>query len=162
MTRCDWPRRKQNCKKEVSINDVEPTVFKEFLLYLYSGSEEHLNWKNISEFYKLANTYRVQDLTELCTEYLKKKLRNENFFEIYLISLELYDLELLEAVLRFFKRNEQEIVSSDKYGDFLRDHRDKAWILFIPFKCSDQRIVERINLTTLSTGSTMHRQSFSE
>lgn len=130
MTKYEWPPT-ENCKWEVSINDVEPAIFKEFLLYLYSGSSEHLNMKNLSEFYKLGDTYCVQDLKELCIEYGKRNLCMENFFDIFLISQESNNLELLEAVTQFFRKDQEEIISSENCLNFLTSHPDKACVLSI-------------------------------
>lgn len=60
-------------------------TFQQFLLYLYSGNVEHLNWNNIAELCKLAEKCCVYDLKELCMERGKITLSVERF-ENFLLS----------------------------------------------------------------------------
>lgn len=119
----------QKRKNELSIDDTDPAIFEEFLLYLYSGSEEHLNWKSIPELYKLGDRYGVHDLKELCIKRVKRDLSVENFFDIFLFSQEPDNSELSEVTIQFFQKDPKEIIKSEKFLELIKDYPDKAYVL---------------------------------
>ena len=50
---------------QVKISDIEPTVFRDFLYFLYTG---RLNSANIHDLYMAADKYQVETLKSLCTK----------------------------------------------------------------------------------------------
>lgn len=114
---------------EMTIIDADPAVFKEFLLYLYTGDEEDLDWKNIADLYTLGDKYFVQDLKHLCVERIKTHISIENFFQIFYISQQLNNLNISESVIQFFLEDAKEIVASEKCIEFVKTHREESNVL---------------------------------
>lgn len=114
---------------EITITDSTPTVFEEFLLYLYSGSEKHLNVKNITELYDLGDKYFMGDLKDLCVKRMISNMSTENFFEIFLFSQQHNDTILSKAATQLFLKHSESIVNSKKWMGFLRKYPDHTDVL---------------------------------
>lgn len=115
--------------KTMAINDADPEIFLQFLLYIYTGDEEHLDWKNIVELYKMGDKYCVEDLKELCVERMKTNISVENVFEIFMLSQQIDDSELSAITIQFFFENSNEIFERESYVEFMKDYPDESYVL---------------------------------
>lgn len=108
---------KEKLSGEVSIQDADPAIFQEFLFYIYSGREENISWnKNVTDLFKLADKYCVDDLRWLCVERMKDYISVENFFDILHISQQLKPTwELWKVIIRFFIEESKEIVKNEMF-----------------------------------------------
>lgn len=120
---------KEKRSGEVFITDADPAAFREFLLYLYTGEEEHLDWKNVAELYNLGDKYCVDDLKYLCVVRMKTHISIENFFQVFCISQQLNNLELSESVIQFFLEDSKELVASEKYIQFVKQNPKETSVL---------------------------------
>lgn len=114
---------------EVTLIDADPAVFRLFLLYLYSGDEQHMDGKNITELYKLGDKYCVEDLRYLCVERMMTHLSIENFCDVFHISQQIQNSELSESVIQFFFEDLKEIIRSEKYVEFRKAHPEETRVL---------------------------------
>lgn len=70
---------------EITVEDVSVDNFLVFLKFLYTGKNE-FNMKNIADILKLADRYSINNLTQICSDFLIKKLKIDNalnFMERY-------------------------------------------------------------------------------
>lgn len=70
---------------EITVEDVSSDSFLVFLKFLYTGKKE-FNMRNISDILKLADRYSINNLTQICSQFLKKKINIDNalsFIEKY-------------------------------------------------------------------------------
>ena len=103
----------------VEIDDFEPTTFKEFLLYLYTGNKNHLSMKNVMELYKMGIMYVMEDLVECCTEHIEKNITIENFYDFFLLSQLHNDSKINDAAICFFLKNSKAITESEEWLELL-------------------------------------------
>lgn len=108
----------------VTIEDVEPGVFKEFLLYLYSGNDNLLSWKNVTQLYKLADTYGMEDLKIGCTNDINENImeHKENFVELFKLSRLLNDSTLTEVLIQGFLKMSSEIVRREDWVSYMSEN----------------------------------------
>lgn len=112
---------KEKVSGVVAIEDVTPTTFQDFLLYLYTGSNDHLSLKNVNSLYKLGDKYAVEDLKSLCVEYIKKNITVGSFFEFFQLSQLHNDSELTDATVQFFAKNSEEVIENEEWLIFLSE-----------------------------------------
>lgn len=112
---------KEKVSGVVTIEDVKSSKFQDFLLYLYTGSGDHLSLKNITDLYKLGDKYVVEDLKSLCVEYIKRNITVERFFDFYHLSQLHNDSKLIDTTIGFFSKNLEEIIENKNWLAFLSE-----------------------------------------
>lgn len=113
----------------VRIVDAEPTVFQEFLLYLYTGNNNHLNWKNVIDIYKLGDKYFLEDLKNSCVEQMMINMSTENFTKFFLLSQQCNESGLTETAVKFFLKNSKEIVDNENWLPFMSQNPAECNVL---------------------------------
>lgn len=113
-------RMKQSQTRNVHINDADPIVFRQFLLYIYSSDKRHLNWQNVKELYKLADKYMVNGLKWLCVNHMKNNLSKSNVIDFFELGQKHSDYLLIDAAQNFFLPRCIELVASTKWMKFLK------------------------------------------
>ena len=114
---------------KIIVKDVDSTIFQEFLLYLYTGSEEHLSMGNVIDLYKLADKYTVEDLKDVCVDHIKENITLENFCEFFLLSQQYNDSNLTDVTKKFFLKNSKEIVHHESWIKLLSENPVQSNIL---------------------------------
>lgn len=61
----EHPKKKGDGPLQINIDDVDPTIFEEFLYFLYTG-EPKISMLDNEELLKLAIRYQLNTLVELC------------------------------------------------------------------------------------------------
>ena len=90
MFRSDANEKRSNV---VDIDDCDPSIFSDFLYFLYGGSIEYHsrdNDENLSKacnLFTLADKYNVGELRSQCWEFMINNLSPENFSEIMSLPL---------------------------------------------------------------------------
>lgn len=106
---------KEKANSVITVKDADPTTFEQFLLYLYSGDKDYLSWANVTDLYKLANKYAVEDMKKLCMDHIRENITVENFCELYKHSELHIDSELTNIIVQFFLKKSKEIVRSENW-----------------------------------------------
>ncbi|XP_046656712.1 TD and POZ domain-containing protein 1-like [Daphnia pulicaria] len=112
----------------VNIADSEMDVFKEMLVYLYTGKAPKLTENNFTQsVYEVADKYGVKSLQDDCVNLLVTQLSNNNAMEV-LVWAQFHSLsKLFEKALRFIAKNSEELCSQPAWLDFMKDH-PKLWL----------------------------------
>lgn len=110
----------------ITIKDAEPTVFQDFIMYIYTGNKEHVNWKNLTEMYMLGDKYGVKDLKSLCVQMIRERMTIINFYNFFILSQRNNDSELKDVTVNFFVRYAKEIVVTDDWKTFLSTNIDEC------------------------------------
>jgi hypothetical protein len=107
----------------VNIADSEMDVFKEMLVYLYTGKAPKLTENNFTQsVYEVADKYGVKSLQDDCVNLLVSQLSNNNAMEV-LVWAQFHSLsKLFEKALRFIAKNSEELCSQPAWLDFMKDH----------------------------------------
>lgn len=129
-SRCDWFRKalqsgmKEDIDKKIIIHDTNPTVFKVFLEYLYSGklTPSMLTNEQLVDLLVLSDGFEVDFLKQACESGLEYTIDLEN--AIYLLSLaDNYNAKSLKnACLEFIAQNE-ELTESEIFYELPLDLR---------------------------------------
>lgn len=117
----------------VPIEDIDPSVFTEFLNFLYAGELEDLNSDNALNLYVAADKYEVEELKIICLKYMLQNITVSNFCDIITVSLQYVERKLTDAATEFFVENSLEIVKTRKWQTFLYTNGTVANELFIKY-----------------------------
>lgn len=117
----------------IKVSDCDPTSFKDFLLYLYTGKVENFSSNNVCHLYKTADKYNVQELKRLCVRYMKRNLSVMNLFDIVMLANQFKETELISLAQEFFNRNAVEIFKRDDWEEFLVENFPVANQLLINY-----------------------------
>ena len=98
----------------VEIQDVDADVFRIFLYFLYTASEEDITPENALQLYTLADKYEVTGLKECCLDHVLDGITVENCCDVFRLALRHNHYHLLEACCVFFEENLREIIIATK------------------------------------------------
>jgi speckle-type POZ protein len=104
--------------KTVHIEDIEPTVFKELLRYLYTGT---VNADVTKEGLFLASVkYQIDTLKRQCEEHLMGDLDVENVVRRLMLARSHSSSDLLEAAIQFIARNKQVVCHRVEWKELIK------------------------------------------
>ncbi|XP_057378068.1 uncharacterized protein LOC130700076 [Daphnia carinata] len=110
---------------KVKIDDCEMDVFKQLLVYLYTGNVPNLSDdKTIVMFFKLSDKYGIETLKNQCVELLVKRVTISNAISLLILSRLHAVPKLLESVLEFVAGNGFEVCSQQKWMDLMKHYPD--------------------------------------
>lgn len=109
--------------RKIQINDINHEVFKQLLIFLYSGSAPELAKKNMTRpLYEAANRYGVETLKDECVKMLAIQLGTENALEI-LIWSQLHSIsKLFEDAIQVVAKNSLTLCSQPEWLDFIKNY----------------------------------------
>jgi speckle-type POZ protein len=112
--------------KTITVTDIEPTVFKHLLWYIYTGSAPRLGEESIMmPLYLAADKYQLYTLKDICEEGLIQNLKLENAV-VYLSWAYSHLLpKLKEASANFLvkHRREKELWDQPEWKELYRSHQ---------------------------------------
>ena len=116
---------KEGHAKTVKIDDMDPSVFKEMLRYLYTGRTPKMDEAAMTEpLFLAADKYQIERLRGLCEQNLIKKLNVQDVAH-YLVLAHLQSApQLLEASLKFLEEHKKEIVDRAEWKQLNKNHPD--------------------------------------
>jgi speckle-type POZ protein len=131
--------------RKIQINDIDHQVFKQLLIFLYSGSAPEMTKKNITRsLYEAASRYGVETLKDECLKVLANQLSTENALEI-LIWSQLHSIpKLFEDALQVVAKNSLTLCSQPDWLDFIKSYPDLCLMVnqrmacLLPFSDSEE------------------------
>lgn len=106
----------------IKIPDCDPSSFKDFLLFLYTGKIENFSSSNVHHIYKAADKYNVQELKIFCIKYIKRNLSVENVLDIIILANKLEETDLMSSAQNIFNQHAVEIIKRDEWEQFVKDY----------------------------------------
>lgn len=85
----------------MELHDIDATLFKEFLLYLYSGRLPVLTVDKAKLVYEIGDKYFVEELKKACSEFLTQNLTPINACEMLSLADRHSDVDFKERVVSF-------------------------------------------------------------
>lgn len=73
-------------KKEVVLDDLDPTVMEAIVNYMYSA-EIDINVNNVQDILTIANRFQIPSVFTVCVNFLQKQLSKKNCIAIYRLGL---------------------------------------------------------------------------
>jgi speckle-type POZ protein len=116
---------KEGRTKTVKIDDIDPSVFKEVLRYLYTGKAPKLNEDAMTEpLFLAADKYQIEALKDLCEQSLITKLNVQTVVH-YLVVAHLYTApQLLEASLKFLVSYKTVVWTRPEWKELMKTYPD--------------------------------------
>lgn len=99
----------------LDIENCEPSVFYDFLCFLYSEDENSISAKNVIDLFSIAEKYDVPDLKEKCIEFMKENLTIETFCDTIAMAFQYSQTNLINVSTKFFVENAPRIIQTDKW-----------------------------------------------
>ena len=131
--------------RQIQINDIDHQVFKQLLIFLYSGSAPEMTKKNITRsLYEAANRYGVESLKDECLKVLANQLSTENALEILIWSQFHSIPKLFEDALQVVAKNSLTLCSRPDWLDFIKSYPDLCLMVnqrmacLLPFSDSEE------------------------
>jgi speckle-type POZ protein len=111
--------------KTVTIDDIDPLVFKEVLRYLYTGRAPNLEDDDMTEsLFLAADKYQIEALKNCCEQSLMSKLNVQTVVH-YLVLAHLHSAApLLEASLKFLVTYKMEVSARPEWKRLIQSYPD--------------------------------------
>eukprot|EP00057_Strongylocentrotus_purpuratus_P003462 XP_003726708.1 PREDICTED: uncharacterized protein LOC100892203 isoform X1 [Strongylocentrotus purpuratus] len=123
-SRCDWFKRalmsgmRESIDKKIEVHDTDPEMFKQFLVFLYSGqiNTAEMNMDQIADMMSLSDRYEVDTLKHVCEASLKTKLNEDTVLYLLGLSDQFHAVTLRDATLGYIEKHPF-ITSSEVYNE---------------------------------------------
>jgi len=106
----------------VDIVDVDSQTLDLFLTSLYTDSLNSLDWETALKIYSVADKYDVLAVRKECSSFLSWQLSESNVCDVLLLADVHQYVDLSKQAQNFFLKHAKNIVHSDKWIVFMRDH----------------------------------------
>ncbi|XP_015918885.2 speckle-type POZ protein B [Parasteatoda tepidariorum] len=113
----------ENLNGTVDISDLDANTLHNLLLYMYSGTLEDFDVKNISKLLVAADKYQVLGLREKCVLTLKSNLSVQTVCQVLALAEFQEDRDLKMAALDFIFTNRREVLQSTEWICFIENNR---------------------------------------
>ncbi|XP_071037832.1 speckle-type POZ protein-like B [Parasteatoda tepidariorum] len=70
-------------KARLNISNMDPTVFRDVLLYIYSGKTPHFTFQSACDLLGAATKYGMKDLETICVDFINRSFTLENVFGLF-------------------------------------------------------------------------------
>ena len=109
--------------RTVNIADFEMEVFKEMLIFLYTGKPPKvIDFNFTKSIYEVADKYCIEHLKDDCVNILKTQLNINNAMEL-LVWAEFQSIRgLFDSAMVFILKNSDELFSQPNWLDFMKNH----------------------------------------
>ncbi|XP_014249787.1 BTB/POZ domain-containing protein 6-like [Cimex lectularius] len=103
------------CNKDevISVPDIQPYIFKQFLMYIYSDSLDLKTVEDAGGLLYVAKKYLMPQLARICIDYLLESTGIKTMWDILLIAEALNEEELLSICLKVMASYPYEVWSSE-------------------------------------------------
>ena len=96
---------KESIDGEVIIKDIEPSIFKTFLQFIYTAKCEILDSDQAASLMSCADRYDVESLKKVCLEYLTNSVTKDNAVDLLVLADRHSVEELKMAYIKFMAGN---------------------------------------------------------
>ncbi|XP_054721052.1 TD and POZ domain-containing protein 3-like [Uloborus diversus] len=109
---------KESQDNTVNLVDMDLTVAKAMLLWMYTRKVDQLSTEMSLQLYIAADRYMLSELKEKCREFVSKNLSSKNVGEVFEISKLHSDTTLEKAVKKFFAGDVKNVLKSEEWKEF--------------------------------------------
>ncbi|GIY64636.1 speckle-type POZ protein-like B [Caerostris extrusa] len=85
----------------IDVPDLDADTLRKLLLFLYTETVKDLQWKNASDLFKAAHLYRIGDLEDVCSHFLRGNLSESNVKDALSMGEKFNDDNLKLAAMQF-------------------------------------------------------------
>ncbi|EFX85970.1 hypothetical protein DAPPUDRAFT_45536 [Daphnia pulex] len=115
--------------RQVNIDDIEMEVFRQLLIYLYSGdapklASDEVDVKTTQLLFEVADKYAVETLKKECVNVLLKEVDAENVIKLLVWSNFHSITELFDGAMKVLVDNFRAISFQPEWLDFMKNFPD--------------------------------------
>lgn len=99
----------------VNITDIEPSIFKLFIHYIYHGEVEPSDLEDIFKLLSVADKYSVNSLMSVCRNIIMEKITPECFIDVLVRADYLNDQLLKKECVRYLQENKVQVVTAERF-----------------------------------------------
>jgi speckle-type POZ protein len=115
--------------KKVNIIDIDIEVFRQLLIYLYTGSAPKLAEENMTQLlFEVADKYNIDNLKTECTDALLKRVNLDNAISLLIWSHIHSVAKLKEATLKFLAANSLGICSQPEWMNLIKNYPELCFL----------------------------------
>ncbi|XP_046445271.1 uncharacterized protein LOC124194913 isoform X2 [Daphnia pulex] len=110
--------------RKVTIEDIGRKVFRQFLIYLYTGKAPKLERESMTQsLYEAAEKYKVVSLQRECVQaLLQRRLKIENAIDLLIWSHSKAITKLFEIAMKFVTDNFRELCYKSEWLEVIKNH----------------------------------------
>lgn len=117
----------------IKVKDCDPSVFSDFIYFLYCGDGGRISKENVFSLYTQAEACEVSDLKAECLNFIKNNMAVDNFCEYMTWALDNSETELIASAVTFFVANAGEILMTVDWQTFAAEKPAHSSELFIQY-----------------------------
>lgn len=110
----------------VKIRNLADDTVRHMLLYMYANTMEYLEWESVLHLYLAAEQYGILSLKRKCKDALNAKLSVVNVTKVLVLTDLHNDDDWKSHIYRFILERDADVISSDEWKVFLKDHTKLA------------------------------------
>jgi speckle-type POZ protein len=114
----------ESLTRQVMITDIEVDVFKQLLVYMYTGSKPKLEEENVTLLFVAADKYGIETLKEVCADDLLEQLETENVINMLVWSHFHSIAKVFEGAMKILVDNCCELCFQSEWLDFTKNYPD--------------------------------------
>lgn len=113
---------KEEQSSRVEIIDIEPTIFKLFLRYIYCGRVESTDIEKLLKLVIAADKYSVKSLVDLCAYRISMNLSVDTAVDALIVSDIVSAKFFKKECIRFIVENKHKVVDTKSYEAMVKTH----------------------------------------
>lgn len=110
--------------RQVTITDIEVDVFKQLLVYMYTGSIPEMEEENVTLLIAAADKYGMETLKDVCADDLIEQLETENVIKMLVWSHFHSIAKVFEGAMEIIVDNYCELCFQPEWLDFTKNYPD--------------------------------------
>ena len=122
---------KEKTQGEIDISDCDPHIFRDFLLYLYTGKLDTLSKENVFDLYYISDKYDVKELKLQCVDFILCNLDKDTVCNSIILATRHSEQEVLKHATQIFIDNAKDIVLTGNWQKFMKEYPIQANELII-------------------------------
>jgi len=103
----------------IKLEHIDAGVIKDVIKFIYCGKLDKLG-ENAAELFKAADMYQMDNLKEICGNYMKKNMNTDNVLDIITLADAHSDDNLKNAAMTFIVKNVKVVMKNKKWDGLLQ------------------------------------------
>ena len=131
----------ESLTRQVTITDIEVDIFKQLLVYMYTGSIPEMEEESVTLLFVAADKYGMETLKDVCADDLLEQLETENVIKMLVWSHFHSISKVFEGAMEILVDNYCELCFQPEWLDFTKNYPDLCVMATQRIAMATQRIV---------------------
>lgn len=112
----------ETCPGEICIEDVQGTVLKQLLHYIYTDNLNDIASCDLPSLFAAAEKFDIPGLKKVCTHHLLRRMSPKNVCDAIVLGHTFKVQELTEAATSYLSKKASEVMESTFWKKFVKEH----------------------------------------